>query len=137
MIKEKIIMNNETNIFEVATRKKFRFDFRGQQPVEELWTLSVENLDTIFKGLNSQLKQVKEESLLETKTQEDKELDTKIEIVKYIVKVKLAEEQARIDAKTKKEQKQKILELMKTKQDADLQNKSVEELQKMLEELDN
>jgi CHASE3 domain sensor protein len=99
--------------------------------------LSVKDLDTIFKGLNSQLKQVQEESLLDTKTQEDKELDTKIEIVKYIVKVKLAEEQARIDAKTKKEQKQKILELMKTKQDADLQNKSVEELQKMLEELNS
>lgn len=130
-------MNNETNIFEVAVRNRYRFEFKGVQSTEDLWMLSVKDLDTIFKGLNSQIKQVKEESLLETKTQEDKELDTKIEIVKYIVKVKLAEEQARIDAKTKKEQKQKILELMKTKQDADLQNKSVEELQKMLEELDN
>jgi hypothetical protein len=128
---------NETNIFEVAVRNRYRFEFKGLQSVEDLWVLSVKDLDTIFKELNSQLKEVQEESLLDTKTQEDKELDTKIEIVKYIVKVKLAEEQARMDAKTKKEQKQKILELMKTKQDADLQNKSVEELQKMLEDLDN
>jgi hypothetical protein len=128
---------NETNIFEVAVRNRYRFEFKGLQSVEDLWLLSVKDLDIIFKGLNSQLKEVQEESLLDTKTQEDKELDTKIEIVKYIVKVKLAEEQARMDAKTKKEQKQKILELMKTKQDADLQNKSVEELQKMLEDLDN
>jgi hypothetical protein len=130
-------MNNEKNIFEVAVRNRYRFEFKGMQSVEDLWMLPVKDLDTIFKGLNSQLKQVKEESLLETKTQRDEELDTKIAIVKHIVKVKLEEDQLRADAKKKKEQKQKILELMASKKDADLQNKSVEELQKMLEELDN
>jgi hypothetical protein len=128
-------MNNEKNIFEVAVRNRYRFEFKGLQSVEDLWMLPVKDLDTIFKGLNSQLKQVKEESLLDIKTQQDEELDTKIEIVKHIVKVKLAEEQSKVDTKKKKEQKQKILELMASKKDADLQNKSVEELQKMLEEL--
>jgi hypothetical protein len=115
-------MNNETNIFEVATRKKFRFDFRGQQPVEELWTLSVENLDAIFKGLNSQLKQVKEESLLDTKTQKDEELEMKIEIVKHIVKVKLSEAKAKEDAIAKKEQKQKLLEALDMKNNEDIKS---------------
>lgn len=128
-------MNNEKNIFEVATRERFRFPYKGLISVEDLWTLQTKDLDSIFKTLNSQLKQVKEESLLDTKTQQDEELDMKIEIVKYIVKIKLAEEQARVDAKTKKEQKQKILELMASKKDADLQNKSVEELQEMLDKL--
>lgn len=130
-------MNNETNIFEVATRKRFRFDFKGQQPVEELWSLSVKDLDTIFKGLNSQLKQVQEESLLDTKTQEDKELDTKIEIVKYIVKVKLAEAKAKDEEKAKKEQKQKLLEALDTKNNEDIKNMSKEEIIKKLEELDS
>ena len=128
-------MNNEKNIFEVATRERFRFPYKGLISVEDLWTLPTKDLDSIFKTLNSQLKQVKEESLLDTKTQQDEELDMKIEIVKYIVKIKLAEEQARVDAKTKKEQKQKILELIASKKDADLQNKSVEELQEMLDKL--
>lgn len=129
--------NLNVNMFEVAVRGKYRFPFKGIISVEDLWDLSVKELDSIFKILNSQLKQIKEESLLEIKTKEDKELDTKIQIVKYIVNIKLTEEQIRINAKNKREQKQKILELISTKKDADLQSKSVEELQSMLDELDN
>jgi hypothetical protein len=125
------------NMFEVATRSKMRFSFKGMISVEDLWDLSVDNLDSIFKSLNSQLKQVKEESLLNTKTKEDKELDVKIEIVKYIVSVKLAEQNLRLQAKEKKKQKQKILEILSSKQNETLQNKSEEELKKMLDELDS
>ena len=128
-------MSNERNIFEVATRNKMRFAFRGLVSVEDLWDLSTKDLDSIFKTLNTQLKQEKEESLLEVKTQQNEELDTKVQIVKYIVQVKLAEEQARLNARKIKEQKQKILEILSVKEDTDLQNKSTEELTKMLNEL--
>lgn len=130
-------MNNEMNMFEVALRGKYRFPFRGMISTEDLFDLSTKDLDTIFKVLNSQLKQIKEESLLETKTQQDVELDKKIEIVKYIVKIKLEEEETRINIKKKKEQKQKILELISSKKEADLQTKSIEELQDMLDKLEN
>ena len=129
-------MSNERNIFEVATRNKMRFVFRGLVSVEDLWDLSTKDLDSIFKTLNAQLKQEKEESLLEVKTQQNEELDTKVQIVKYIVQVKLAEEQARLNARKIKEQKQKILEILSVKEDTDLQNKSTEELTKMLNELE-
>jgi hypothetical protein len=130
-------MNNDKNMFEVAIRNKFRFEFKGLQSVESLWDLTVRDLDTIFKGLNAQLKQVKEESLLDTKTKQDEELDIKIEIVKYIVKTKLEEEKSRVDAKAKREQKQKLLELMDLKKTEDLQGKSIEDLQKMIDELND
>jgi len=123
-------------MFEIATRKKLRFPFKGLVSVEELWDLSVEDLDSIFKALNSQLKEVREESLLKTKTKENKELDTKIEILKYIVNVKLEEEDFRLKAKERKEKKQKIMGIMAAKQDESLQNMSVEELERMLDELD-
>lgn len=125
------------NIFEFATRTKMRFPYRGLITVEDLWDLAPRDLDSIFKTLNSELKQVKEDSLLNTKTKEDKELDTKIEIIKYIVGVKLEEKELRLQAQTKREQKQKILEILSEKQDQDLQSKSVDELKSMLEELDN
>lgn len=128
-------MTNEKNMFEVAVRTKMRFPFKGLISVEDLWDLSVRDLDSIFKTLNSQLKQVKEESLLEVKTKEDQELDMKIEIVKYIVRVKQEEELSRIQAKEQKEKKQKIMEILATKQDESLQNMSVEELQAMLNQL--
>ncbi|MBD8836230.1 hypothetical protein IFU39_00155 [Paenibacillus sp. CFBP 13594] len=124
------------NIFEIATKTKIRFQFKGLMSTEDLWDLSVENLDSIFKTLNSQLKQVKEESLLNSKTKEDKELDVKIELVKHIVSTKLAEKEAQFKAKAQKEQKQKIQEILFTKQNQELENKSVEELQAMLGQLD-
>jgi hypothetical protein len=129
-------MEKTINLFEMATRKKFRFPFKGTISVEDLWDLSVQNLDAVFKTLNAEVKQVKEESLLATKSTEDTILDTKIEIVKHIVNVKLAEAEARTKAAEKREQKRRIQELIANKQDEALQGKSIEELQAMLNALD-
>ena len=41
-------------MFEVAVRNKFRFPFKGVISVEDLWDLSVQQLDGIFKTLKSQ-----------------------------------------------------------------------------------
>ena len=122
-------------MFEVATREKFRFPFRGMVSVEDLWDLSVGNLDLIFKTLNAELKQAKEESLLDTKTQKDTELDIKINIIKHIVNIKLAEEEDRKNAKDKKEKKQRLMEILASKENEELETKSREEIQKMIEEL--
>lgn len=122
-------------MFEYATRNKVRFPFKGLISVEDLWDLSLTNLDSIYKTLNKQVKQSEEESLLNTKTTVDKELDVQIAIVKHIVAVKLAEQEAREKASAKKAQKQKIMAIIASKQDEALQNSSVEDLQKMLDEL--
>lgn len=122
-------------MFEVAVRNKVRFPYKGMVSVEDLWDMSVSALDSIFKNLNSQKKQAEEESLLNTKSNADEELELQIEIVKYIVSVKLAEKEAREKATSKREQKQKIMQIMATKQDEALQNASFDDLQKMLDEL--
>lgn len=123
-------------LFEVATRSKMRFPFKGQISVEDLWDLRVEDLDSVFKTLNSKVKQAKEDSLLDTKTKTDEILDIQIEIVKYIFTTKSDEATARAKAKERKEQKQKIMSIMASKQEEALQNKSIEELEKILNELD-
>lgn len=123
-------------MFEVATRSKVRFPFRGQVSVEDLWDLSTRDLDSVFKTLNSQVKQAKEESLLDTKTKEDEVLDMQIEIVKYIVSVKLEEDSVRLQAKAKREQKQKLMSILSEKQESELRGKSSDEIQKMLDELE-
>lgn len=128
---------NIEKMFETATREMFRFPFRGLVSVEDLWCLSIEQLDSIFKVLNSRLKQRQEESLLDVKTEEDSKLEMKIDIVKYIVKVKLKEQESRVKAQEKKEKRQKILEILSEKQDQDLYNKSTDELESMLNELDD
>ena len=122
-------------MFEYATRNKVRFPFKGLISVEDLWDLTLTNLDSIYKTLNKQVNQSEEESLLNTKTTVDKELDVQIAIVNHIVAVKLAEQEAREKASAKKAQKQKIMAIIASKQDEALQNSSVEDLQKMLDEL--
>lgn len=128
-------MMKEMNIFEYATREALRFPYKGMQSVEDLWQLSVKELDSIYKTLNKQVKQSEEESLLTTKSNVDTELEVQIAIVKHIVSVKLAEKEAAEKASAKKAQKQKIMSIIATKQDEALQNSSIDDLKKMLDEL--
>ena len=122
------------DLFIMATRNKFRFPFKGVATVEDLWDMNVRDLDTIFKALNAQMKQASEESLLTTKGKDDVILEARIEIVRYIVKVKLEEAEQRKQAAANREKKQRIAEILADKQDEELRGKSVEELQKMLAE---
>ena len=125
-----------TNIFEYAVRNKVRFPFKGMISAEDLWDLSLTNLDSIYKTLNKQVKQSEEESLLATKTSVDTELEVQIAIVKHIVSVKLEEQEVREKAAAKKAQKQKIMAIIAAKEDEALHNSSVDDLRKMLDELD-
>lgn len=122
-------------LFETATRNKMRFPFRGMISVEDLWDLSLTNLDSVFKTLNAEAKKSEEESLLETKSKENEELYNKIEIVKYIVNIKLEEKKTRENARKNAEMKQRLLEIKAKRQDAALENMSDEDLDKMLAEL--
>lgn len=123
------------NLFEIATRNNYQFPFRGMINVIDLWDLSLTNLDSVFKTLNAEVKKSEEESLLNTKSKEDEEISNKIEIVKYIVSVKLDEKKKREDAKKNAEMRQRLLEIKAKRQDAALENMSDEDLDKALAEL--
>lgn len=122
-----------TNIFKNATKKKYRFNFNGLITVEDLWDLSLTNLDAVYKQLKRQQKSECEDSLL-TESKEDKMLSEQIEIVKEIVADKIAQKERSVNAAKKRAQNQRILEIMADKQDAALKEKSIEELQAMLED---
>lgn len=125
----------EKNLFEIATRNRYRFNYKGVMTVEDLWSLRVEDLDAIFKMLNRQKKTADEDSLLATKSAEDQDLANKIDIVRYIVSVKLAEAAERVSAAEKKAQRNKIMEIVAKKKDKALEDMGIEDLMKKLEEL--
>lgn len=127
-------MSNE-ELFIKATREKMRFPYKGQATVEDLWELTMTELDKIYKELNALKKAAQEDSLLEVKSVADEELDRQIEIVKHIFTVKQEEKKAAETARERKEQKQKIMAILANKQDEALHGKSIEELEKMLDEL--
>lgn len=120
------------DLFKIATKKAYRFNYKGLITVEDLWNLSVEELDKIYKSLKKQQKNNTEESLLQTVSTEDKELQNKIDIIKTIVNDKLIARDKAQKAAERKAQNQRILEIMADKQDAALKEKSLEELQAML-----
>lgn len=124
------------NLFVMATQHKFRFPFKGLVSVEDLWDMNVRDLDSVFKALNAQAKQADEESLLTAKTKEDSILEAKIEIVKYIVTVKLEEAEAKRIRAEQKEKKNRIAEILADKQDEELRGKTVEELTEMLKKME-
>ena len=121
-----------SDIFKNATKKKYRFNYRGICGVEDLWDLSLESLDSIYKSLKKQQKENDGESLLATVSKEDKVLAEKIEIVKAIVVDKLAAQENAKNAAKKRAENQRILEIMADKKDAALKEKTLEELQAML-----
>lgn len=124
-----------TNIFEYAVRNKIRFPYKGLISVEDLYDLSVTDLDKIYKTLNKQAKQSEEESLLSTKTNVDKELEIQIAIVKHIVAVKLEEKELAQKASENRAKEQKILAILAARDEKALENASNEELLKMLDDL--
>lgn len=125
-----------TNIFETATKEKLRFPYKGMISVEDLWDLSPNQLDSIYKALNAEKKTTEEDFLLGQRSKEEQTLLTKIEIVKHIFSAKQADAEARKQKAVNDEKKRRIMELIASKEDAALGEKSVDELKKMLSELD-
>ena len=122
------------NLFEIATRQKYRFPYKGMIGVEDLWDLSPSQLDTIYKTLNKNLKVQGEDSLL-TEANGDPTIANMVEIVKYIFTVKQDETKARKVAAENAEKRKRILEIIAQKQDEALLNMSEADLQKMLDNL--
>lgn len=131
------------NIFENATRNKLRFaSVRGELTVEQLWDVPLRsrdefNLNTIAKAANKALKEISEESFVETtRTAAHSRCETLLETVKYVIDVKLAEEQVAKTRAEKKQEKEKLLGILAEKQAGKLSELSEKELQKRIAALD-
>lgn len=122
----------ENTMFEKAARLKLRFPFRGSCTTEDLFELSLVQLDSIFKTLNTELKTMDQESLLDVKTADTEILDLQIAIVRRVVELKQAEMAENKTRKEKAEQQQKLLGILANKQNEELNGKSIEEIKAMI-----
>lgn len=128
------------NIFELASKKKFRFDSpKGALTVENLWDIPLTgqfgtaNLDDVAKALFAQVKEAESSvSFVKPAEKADPSLEAKFELVKYIIEVRVAERDAAAQERQRAEQKQRIMELIDRKKDQNLEGQSIEELQAML-----
>lgn len=123
-------------MFEKASKLKLRFGFKGQASVEDLWDLSQDDLDTIYTSLNKEKKSSDGEfSLKKTRSSADDVLELKLGIVKRIFEVKEEEKAAKVAATAKREKKRALEAILISKKEQELQGKSAEEIQKMIDEL--
>ena len=123
------------SIFMEAIRNKYRFNFKGNITVEDLWDLSLTDLDSIFQHLNRELHTTQEESLLSEKSNQNTVLENKIAIIKHIVFTKKVESIKHVEERETAEKKKYIMSIIAEKKDADMKNKSVEELEAMLKSM--
>lgn len=128
-------------MFEKAVRTKLRFSSpKGDLSVEQLWEVPLRskdtfNLDTIAKQANARVKDLGEESFVETHYNPAKtQANLAFEIVKYIITVKKSEEEAAKQRAANRDEKDKLLRILAEKKDAAL---SVDELTKRINELDS
>lgn len=132
------------NIFEYATRNKLRFaSVRGELSVEQLWDVPLRsrdsfNLNDIAKTANKALKDTEENFVeMTTKTTVHARNETVMEIIKHVIEVKLAEEEAAKTRAAKKQEKEKLLAILAEKQDGKLSELSEKELQKRIAALED
>lgn len=126
----------EKNIFEIAVREKYTYNFRGLIKTEDLYDLKLTDLDTIYKSLKSDLAQLGEDSLIDSVDTEAKEtINNKIEIVKAVVLYKIEVKKNLEEAKAKAETKRRLKDLIAQKKNEELEGKSLDELEAMLASL--
>jgi hypothetical protein len=122
-------------MFEKASRLKLRFEYKGNSTTEDLWDIPLTELDTMFGELRKLQQATDGESLLKEKKGLTDILLLKISIIKHVVLTRLQELQTRKDEFDKKARKKRLLHIIADKQDASLQEKSIEELTKLVEDL--
>ena len=127
------------NIFEQASRKNLRFtSSRGELLTEQLWTMPLTSksgfdLDTVARGINQELKAVTGDSFVSTYTNPTKTtLELQLEIVKYIIAVKLQEAEDNSLRIQRADERAKLIDIVAAKRDESLKALPIEELEKKL-----
>ncbi len=122
--------------YKLASQTRLRFNTdKGLLSVEQLWNLNQSQLSNLIKSVKKVLKRDDDDELsflTDTKVV-DIENQLRFDIAKdvYLTKKKLAEDLR--EKADKKAFEQKILGLIAEKQEGSLREKSIEELQKMIE----
>ncbi len=134
-----------TDIFVFATRTKLRFQsVRGELSAEQLWDVPLHpkreddgfNLNAVAKAANKVLKDLSEESFVETKkTPAHTRAEAALDVVKFVIETKKAEEEAAAKRAANKVEKEKLLAILAEKQDGKLSELSEKELKRRIAEL--
>lgn len=124
------------NVYQVAARKKLRFDTsRGFLTVEQLFDLKLTTLSALIREQKAKVVESSDSDDLDFLTDKIKADDTeqlRFDVLKDIYLTLKAEKEASDAALSAKEHNQKVLALINRKQEKQMEDLSVEELEKLL-----
>lgn len=119
--------------FKQATKEKLRFQTsKGNLTTEQLWDLSLTDLDSLAVELQNQYEESGKKSFLVKRSVKDKTTKLKFDVVLDVLQTKSEELE---EAKQKAEDKahnEKIIQLISEKKNEELKGKSVKQLEAML-----
>jgi len=119
--------------FKLASQQKLRFQTnKGLLSVEQLWDLSLEDLDALAVSLETEHKESGKKSFLVKTSVKDKTAKLRFDVTLDVLNTKVEEMQAAQEAAEIKEHNKKIITLISEKQDESLKGKSIKQLEGML-----
>lgn len=127
------------NIFETATKAKYRFNSNiGQLSTEDLWDLPLTttretraSLDIVAKTLYEEIQTSDEVSFVEDTTIASSDLQNKMEIIKHIIQCK-KDEHAEAQNRVARKQKRDLVDrIILEAEEGELKKMSVEDLKSL------
>lgn len=130
-------------MFESALRNKYRYpSSKGDLTTEQLWDLPLTSragfdLDSVAKAINADLKQQSDESFVTpTNNARSNELSAKLDIVKHVISVKQAENLVASQAAARKQERERLTEILNIRNQEELMKLSPAEIQARIDALD-
>lgn len=121
------------SLFEKASRLKLRFNTsKGSITTEQLWDLSLEDLDLMYVQLEKLVPNASLTGLIKKRSNKQaKELELKIELIAHVFNTRQQEVTESQERVAVIERNKKIDDLIAKKKDQSLENLSIEELEKL------
>ena len=120
-------------MYKEASKQKLRFQTdKGLLTPEQLWDLPIETLDRLAVHLEEQYENSKGKSFLVKKSDKDKTAKLRFDIALDILGTKVEEAETQRTKLADKEHNQKILALIESRKERQLEQLPIEELEKML-----
>lgn len=128
---------SEDNLFIRASKQKLRFATnKGQLSTEDLWDLSLEDLDRLAVKANS-AKETSTMTFIRKRDAKATENNLRFDILKFIIDSKLNDQDVAAKRAETIARKELLKGLLEKKKLEDLSNLSADEIQKKIEELTN
>ena len=119
--------------YKLASQQKLRFQTnRSLLSVEQLWDLSLTELDSLAVNFETEHKESGKKSFLVKTSIKDKTAKLRFDVALDILNTKVEEMQATQEAAEIKEHNKKIITLISEKNDESLKGKTIKQLESLL-----